>query len=142
MKKFVFISLICFCFGLNAFAQSKVKVSKYEIPNPKYPAVAQATLTSSEVVVSVKINKDGKVISSKAESGHPIFRKLAEETATKWLFSKNDELDERELKITFAFSIKNNNSRKNNYEDTKINIRFKKPYRLEISAIIYPRVDI
>jgi len=142
MKKFVFIALICLCFGLNVFAQGKIKVLKYEIPNPKYPAVAQATLTSSEVGVLVKIDKDGKVISSKAESGHPFFRTLSEETSKKWFFSKSDKSDERELKITFAFSIKNNNSRKNNYKETKIKIRFKKPNRLEISATVYPRIDV
>lgn len=142
MKKFVFATLICFCFSLSIFSQEKIKVLKYEIPNPKYPAVAQATMTSSEVVVSVKIDKDGKVISSNAESGHLFFRSLSEQTATKWLFSKDNSSNEREIKLTFAFSIKNNNSRKNNYKETKIKIRFKKPYRLEISAIAYPRINV
>jgi len=140
MKKFVFITLVCLCFIFNVFGQAKIKVLKYEVP--KFPAVAQATLTPSEVDVLVKINKDGKVISSKADNGHPFFRKIAEETATKWLFSDDKNLQEREIKITFAFKIKNNNSGKNNYKPTKIVTKFKKPYRLEILALIYPRVDI
>jgi len=142
MKKFIFIALICLCFGLNVFAQMKIKVLKYEVPNLKYPAVAQATLISSEVVVSVKIDKEGKVVSSKAESGHLIFRSLSEQAATKWLFSKDNSLDEREIKITFAFTIKNNNTDKNNFKETKIKTQLKKPYRLEISATIYPRINV
>jgi TonB family protein len=127
---------------LSISAKEKIKVVKYEVPNPKYPAVAQATMTSSEVIVLVKIDKDGKVTSSKVESGHQFFSKLSEETAQKWIFSKSDESDEREIKITFAFTIRNNNSKKNNYKATKIKVRFKKPYRLEISATMYPRIDV
>ncbi|HRH43378.1 MAG TPA: hypothetical protein PKY82_17220 [Pyrinomonadaceae bacterium] len=140
MKKIIFIALICICFGLNIFAQTKVKVLKYEVPT--FPAVAQATMTSSEVVVTVKIDKEGNVISSKSESGHPFFRKVSEETATKWIFSKDDNLQEREITVTFAFVAKADNSSKNNYRQTKIKNRFKKPYRLEILATIYPRIDI
>jgi TonB family protein len=140
MKKFVCAAFICICFSFAVFAQANIKVLKYEVP--KYPALAQATMTSSEVVVLVKINKEGKVISSKAESGHLMFQKISEETATKWLFSKNDNLNEREIQITFAFNIKNNNSSKNNFKETKLKTRFKKPYRLEISAIMYPRINV
>lgn len=140
MKKFVFVALVCLCFGLNVFAQAKIKVLKYDAP--KYPAIAQATMTSSEVVVSVKINKEGKVISSKAESGHMFLKTISEQSATKWLFSKDENFNEREIKITFAFTIKGNNSNKNNFKETKIKTRFKKPYRLEISATMYPRINV
>ncbi len=139
MKKFVFAALICLYFGLNVFAQAKIKVLKYEVP--KYPAVAQATLISSEVVVLVKIDKEGKVISSNAESGHKFLKAAAEQSATKWLFSKDENLTEREVKITFAFRIKSNRSAKNNYKDTKIKARLVKPYCLEISATVYLRVN-
>ena len=62
MKKFVFIALICLCFSLNDFAQTKIKVLKYE--QPKYYPPATALGIKGEFIVAVKINKDGKVISS------------------------------------------------------------------------------
>ena len=110
MKKFVSIALICFCFGLNVFAQAKIKVLKYEVPR-KSPAAAAIGL-KGEFFVDVKINKDGKVISSDVEKVHPILRKLIEEAASKWLFSADKSFEERIVKIIFEYRIKSNNNRK------------------------------
>lgn len=140
MKKFVFVALFCFCFALNVFAQTKIKVLKYEIPR-KSP-VAAAIGLKGEFFVDVKINKDGKVISTDVEKVHPILRKPIEEAASKWLFSVDKNLEERTVKIIFEYRIKNNNNRKNNYKDSKIKISFKKPYRLIITSTVYPRIDV
>ncbi len=141
MKKFLFtFTLIVFCFAGTSFAQEKLpKVIKYLAP--QYPAAARATGTTGEVVVAVKIDKDGKVISSKSESGHPLLRAISEKIAKEWLFTKS-ELSERELKISFLYSIKVNDNRKNNYKESIQKIRFRKPYRLEIISTEYPRIDI
>lgn len=140
MKKFVFVTLICLCFGLNVFAQTKIKVLRYEVPD-KSPAAVAIGL-KGEFFVDVKINKDGKVISTDAGKVHPILRKPIEEAASKWLFSADKILEERTVKIVFEYRIKNNNSRKNNYKDSKIKVSFKKPYRLTISSTVYPRIDV
>lgn len=140
MKKFVSIALICFCFGLNVFAQAKIKVLKYEVPK-KSPAAAAIGL-KGEFFVNVKINKEGKVISADVEKVHPILRKPIEEAANKWIFSADENSEERTVKIVFEYRIKNNKDRKNNYKDSKIKVNFKKPYRLIISSTVYPRIDV
>lgn len=140
MKKLsLAFTLIVFCFAAFAFAQTKKpKVLKYFAP--KYPPAAQATRTTGDVIVAVKIDKQGKVIEAKAESGHPLLRAVCEISAQDWVFSI-DESEDREAKITFAFAFSENASRKNNYRATDVKIKFKKPYRLEIKAAFYPTID-
>jgi hypothetical protein len=140
MKKFVFIALICLCFGLNVFAQAKIKVLKYEVPRNS-PAAAAVGL-KGEFFVDVKIGKDGKVISADVENVHPLLRNALKESATKWLFSSDKTLEERTINLVFEYRIKNNNSRKNNYKDSKIKVSFKKPFRLIILSTVYPRIDV
>ncbi len=101
MKKIVFIALICLCFGLNVFAQAKIKVLKYE--QPKYYPPASALGIKGEFIVAVKINKGGKVISSNYEKGHPLLKKTLEEAASEWLFSADKNSEEREVKIIFEY---------------------------------------
>ncbi len=140
MKKSLFaFTLLIFCFvGVN-FAQEKLrKVVKYFAP--KYPPAAKATRANGEVIVAVTIDKNGKVISAKSESGHPLLRAISEVTAKDWIFAATD-LSEQTLKITFVYSVKTNNNVKNNYNDYTYKIKFKKPYRLEIRATEYPRID-
>ncbi len=140
MKKSLFaFTLLIFCFVGANFAQEKPrKVVKYFAP--KYPPAAKATLADGEVIVAVIIDKNGKVISAKSESGHPLLRATSEVTGKDWIFETN-ELPEQKLKITFVYSIKTNNNVKNNYKDYSYKIKFKKPYRLEIRATAYPRID-
>ncbi len=125
MKKFLFaFILLVFCFVGTNFAQEKSpKVVKYVAP--QYPSAAQAVWASGYVVVTVKIDKDGKVISSKVESGHPLLRKVSEDAAKKWLFSKDKKTKEREVKITFEFNTEDQKSKKDR-------VRFIKPYRVII----------
>ncbi|MDQ3802178.1 MAG: energy transducer TonB [Acidobacteriota bacterium] len=107
----------------------------------KYPPAALATITTGEVVVAVKIDKKGKVTKTESVGGHPLLRASGETAARKWVFSADESNEEREVKITFAFQIKNNTSAKNNYRATRVKTKFKKPYRLEIKALAYPRID-
>lgn len=140
MKKFVLVTLICLCFSLNVFAQAKIKVLKYQAP--KESPAAAAVGVKGQFIVSVKINKEGKVVSANLEKVHPLLRKVLEEAVNKWLFSADKNLEEREVKIVFEYRTKNNNSRKNNYKDSKIKVSFQKPYRLIISSTVYPRIDV
>ncbi len=68
MKAFVSVALLCICFVLNVSAQAKIKVLKYELP--KYAPAALAAGKKDEVIVSVEIDKNGKVAWAKVESGH------------------------------------------------------------------------
>ncbi len=70
---------------------------------PVYPSQARAVRATGEVVVAVKIDKEGKVTSAKAERGHPLLRNISETTAKQFLFEPSEKSDEREVKITFVF---------------------------------------
>lgn len=89
---------------------------------PPYPAAARAVRAFGEVVVAVKIDKEGKVISAQAEFGHPLLRAASEVAARQWLFSGDENKVEREGKIVFAFVL----------FAKKGAIIFIKPNRLEI----------
>ena len=57
------------------------------LPAPPYPAPAKMVGAEGVVNVQVTIDEDGKVISSKAVSGHPLLRGTAESAAWKAKFS-------------------------------------------------------
>ncbi|MEO8573116.1 MAG: energy transducer TonB, partial [Pyrinomonadaceae bacterium] len=57
------------------------------LPNPAYPKPAQMVGAYGIVNVQVTIDESGKVISSKAVSGHPLLRGTAESAAWKAKFS-------------------------------------------------------
>lgn len=126
MKRFYSILpvviLFIFC-SVTVFAQTEnPKVIKYVAP--KYPLAAQAVRASGTVDVPVKIDKNGKVISAVAISGHPLLRKACENAAKEWIFSTNSTVEEREVKITFLLRIGDRNR--------KDKVKFKKPYTLEL----------
>ncbi len=53
---------------------------------PIYPSIAKQINASGEVQVEVIIGENGRVISAKAISGHPVLRSAAEDAARKWVF--------------------------------------------------------
>jgi len=136
MKKLPFaLILLVFCFVGADLAQTKpLKVVKYVAP--KIPGAAFASMAKGEVVVTVKIDKDGKVISSKVESGNIYLRKVSENISKEWIFN-TDELSKRELKIVFVYSVKIGKNKKNIPKEPTYKVKFKKPYRLEITATAY-----
>ena len=97
------------------------EVEKYV--SPICPAAAQAVRASGEVVVLAKIDNDGKVISSKAENGHPLLKKVSELAAKDWIFSVNENLSEREERLVFSFL---------QTKKETISSRFTKPNRITI----------
>jgi TonB family protein len=126
MKKFYsnlfIINLLLLC-SIAVFAQKdKPKVIKYFAP--KYPVSAQAVRATGTIDVLVKIDKDGKVTSTNAISGHPLLRKACENAAMQWLFTPDSSHDEREVKITFLLRIGDRNK--------KDKVKFKKPYTIEL----------
>lgn len=57
------------------------------LPKPPYPSAAVAVNAQGEVKVQVTIDEDGKVISAKAISGHPLLKREAERAAWSARFS-------------------------------------------------------
>src|SRR5215475_2055103 len=74
---------------------------------PIYPSIAKQINASGEVLVSIIINENGRVIDAKAIKGHPVLRAAAEEAARKWVF-KPTLLDGKPVKqpgtLTFVFT--------------------------------------
>lgn len=79
------------------------EVIKYVAPS--YPAAALAMRVAGEIVVFVKIDQEGNVISAEAESGHPLLRPAGKQAAKSWTFSIDKNAAERKGKIVFAFVI-------------------------------------
>src|SRR5262245_29923520 len=74
---------------------------------PIYPSIAKQINASGEVLVSVIIDENGRVIEAKAIKGHPVLRAAAEEAARKWVF-KPTFIDGKPVKqpgtLTFIFT--------------------------------------
>ncbi len=89
---------------------------------PPYPAAARAVRATGEVIVAVKIDKEGRVISTIVEVGHPLLRNVAEQAARFSLFETSENADERDAKLTYVFLS----------GDGKRNLKhYLNPYRLE-----------
>jgi protein TonB len=69
------------------------------LPPPPYPAAAKAIGANGAVSVQIMIDVDGKVISSKAVSGHPLLKKAAEDAARRARFSPTF-LSKEPVKVT------------------------------------------
>jgi TonB family protein len=103
----------------------KMYLKLLSFPKPPYPAAARAVRATGEVVVLIKINKEGKVISVKAESGHPLLRTVSEAASKQSLFEAAENIDEREAKLTYVF-----------LGDSEKNLKhYSNPYRVEIIAV-------
>jgi len=57
------------------------------LPHPPYPLAAKAVGADGPVNVQVMIDEEGKVVSAKAVSGHPLLRKAAEDAAKRAKFT-------------------------------------------------------
>lgn len=56
-------------------------------PSPQYPTIAKAAGVQGPVVVQVLIDEQGRVVSAKVTSGHPLLQQAALQTAYRWKFS-------------------------------------------------------
>jgi TonB family protein len=95
---------------------------------PPYPPAARAVRATGEVVVEVKIDKQGKVTSAKGISGHPLLRGASENAARQSTFEPSENVDERQAKLAFVFLLDWDNRVKKNIK------RYSAPYRMEIIA--------
>jgi TonB family protein len=105
-------------------APDKMYPKPLSFPKPPFPAAARAVRATGEVVVAIKIDKEGKVNFAKAESGHPLLQRAAEAAARQSLFETAENNDEREAKLTYVF-----------LSDGEKNLkRYSNPYRIEVTA--------
>jgi TonB family protein len=71
---------------------------------PVYPPIARQVNASGEVLVSIIIDENGKVIEAKATKGHPLLRSAAEDAARKWIF-RPTLLDGKPVRQTGALTF-------------------------------------
>jgi TonB family protein len=73
--------------GANIISGGVLDSKATSKPDPAYPPVAKAVKASGAVVVQVTVDEQGKVISARAVSGHPLLRSAAEAAARQARFS-------------------------------------------------------
>lgn len=71
--------------------------------SPDDPPAARAVGATGEIIVSVKIDQTGKVISANVESGHPLLRKTSEKAAMNSIFESAQTEQDREAILTYVF---------------------------------------
>lgn len=96
---------------------------------PVFPPIVVASNTSGNVVVEVKIDRAGHVLSTRVIDGHPLLRQIQsiEDTALRWRFIPATEDTPRTVRLTFAFQITPKGTPAN--ELTPV---FIPPYRVEV----------
>ncbi len=73
------------------------------LPKPLYPAIAKAARASGTVVVQVIVDEEGKVISARAVSGHPLLQQASVQAAYGARFSPT-QLSGQPVKVTGTIS--------------------------------------
>ena len=92
-----------------------------------YPDIARVMKADGKVVVEVKINSTGKVISTKIISGHLLLHAPSVEAAKRWLFSAADKkIEERSVELEFIYTHAT--------KKDDAGVFFMPPYRVEIIA--------
>lgn len=128
MKKsfLTFVLLFASALIVNAQVQSSIKeqpkVIKAAAPT-KYP-LGYFKRAKADVLVQVKINSAGEVVSATPITGHPILRPICVKAAKLWIFeSIEDKNRERTATLTFNFQ------KAEKAEDA--GIFFKPPYTIQ-----------
>jgi TonB family protein len=111
MGKWTLVIALVFMIGfqtpVKSAAQSDVKLADrpalVSAVRPSYPAIASLMNARGEVVIEVKIDVKGKVVSASAVSGNEHLRKSSEKAAVEWKFAAVKESSkERIARLTFG----------------------------------------
>lgn len=103
------------------------------LPKAPYPIAARAVRAQGEVVVAVKIDNEGKVVSATALGGHPLLSAVSLAAARQARFAALGAAGESEAVLVYVFMPGN---------DEKLNLRrYSNRYRIEINATVSP-IDI
>ena len=97
---------------------------------PIYPPIARQARASSDTTVGIEIDREGKVTSAESKGGHPLFRKVAEEAARRWVFSEASSGTKRKAILTLSFRILP--SKTPVYEATSV---YYPPYKIEVRVL-------
>jgi TonB family protein len=91
-----------------------------------YPPIAISARAEGRIIVEIKMDAAGKVISARAFEGHPLLRKVAEKAAERWQFAPvSSDTKDLTARLTFVFKIAAKG------EETEIT--FRPPYQVEMT---------
>ena len=107
--------------GLN---ESEICPEPVSLPKPAYPPAARAVNATGEVVVFIKLDDAGNVISATVKNGHPLLRTAAKKAAEKSKFDMSDKSAKSEFYLTYVFLSPGNTVEKSS--------RYKYLYRIEM----------
>lgn len=115
-----------------AFAQTKTQNPPAVVSAvaPVYAAMIRAVNLEGDFFVDVEIDRNGKVVSSKAVYEKRIFmRKILEEAADRWQFASDQVAEEkRRARLTFTFRA---TPKASNLDSTTV---FYPPYKIEVRS--------
>ena len=123
--KYLVIIFFSLCINTNPSLAQEPEI--LEIAVPSYPEKPSGVREQGEVVLEVKIDKDGRVTSVQTISGLEGLRNVSEIAARQWRF-KGTGIHNKQILI-FAFTLK-----KNIGEIPIISSVFRAPSRLELFA--------
>ncbi|MEO6807179.1 MAG: energy transducer TonB [Edaphobacter sp.] len=72
--------------------------------SPSYPELARRMHVSGKVMLLVSVDAQGKVLTTKVESGHALLAPAAQDAVSHWRFAPNPETSETEIEINFTES--------------------------------------
>jgi TonB family protein len=102
-----------------------------------FPRLAMAARVSGAVVVLVKVDAQGKVVSADAVSGHPLLRGAAREAAILWRFAPAPGgLLERSVWLTFLYTLVLDAT------EAELAPTFSLPYKVEVRYMVPPHIDV
>jgi TonB family protein len=132
LSRLVTIPIAILLFGLIALAQSNNSdaVAVISAVAPVYPPIARTANATGDVTTKVEINREGKVTSVESKSGHPLFRKAADEAARRWVFAPSLTDTKRTATLTFSFRLVESDAPA--YEATSV---YYPPYKIEARAM-------
>lgn len=133
-KRIGLLLIILFGAGLFSVKGSKPQMLTGEQPAvvkavapTNYPAIAFSARADGKVVVEVKIDSTGKVVSANVVEGHALLKKFAADSAKRWQFEPAaNGTKERTVNLTFIFHI----AAKNQQEE----VIFSPPYQIEMTC--------
>jgi TonB family protein len=117
-------------FDLDRYCCRSAAGEKYPepavLPKPPYPAAARAVRAQGEVVVAVKIDNEGKVVSADALGGHPLLVAASLAAARQTRFAAAGTSGGFEAVLVYVFM---------SGDDEKSDVpRYKNPYRIDVVA--------
>ncbi len=104
MKFRYFVILLLLGGGLACQPQGRLRV--LHAKPPVYPPLARSAAIQGEVLVTVEIGSDGKVIRAQGTTGNPLLRQAAEESVRQWVFRLPTPKREGRVTHTVVFEFK------------------------------------